>query len=280
MAAQQGSIIRRRILARRLERLRRDAGLTLEEAAPKLDWSVSKLSRIENAVQAVDVHGVRSMLDLYGAAEDWDELVELARAARKPRWYHAYGLGDNRYISYEEEAAQVREFAVGFIPGLLQTADYARELFTTWPLQRSAKELNDALAVRMLRQRRLTSGEDQLELIAVIDEAVLRRPIDDPAVLAGQLRHLTEVAALDTVTVQIVPASVGMHVALGSGFIILDFGELGEPNIAYAEHALGALFMEKADEVARARLIFERVRADALGPAESLALVRRLAEET
>ncbi|HEY1968576.1 MAG TPA: helix-turn-helix transcriptional regulator [Pseudonocardia sp.] len=280
MAAHHGSIIRRRILARRLERLRRDVGLTLEEAAPKLDWSVSKLSRIENAIQPVDVHGVRSMLDLYEVSEEWDELVELARAARKPRWYHAFGLGDNRYVGYEEEAALVREFAVGFIPGLLQTADYARALFAAASVGRTAQQLENEITVRMIRQRRLSSAEDPLELIAVIDEAVLRQPLNDPAVQAGQLRHLVEAAALDTVTVQVVPTSVGMRAAWGSGFTILDFGELDEPDIAYVEHALGALFLEKSDDVARARLVFDRVRADALGPAESLALIERLADET
>lgn len=280
MAHQQGSIIRRRILARRLEQLRRKAGLSLEQAAPLLDWSVSKLSRIENAAQSVDVHGVRSMLDLYEAGDDWTELVELAREARKRQWWHAYGLGDNRYVGYEAEAVIVQEFTVGFVPGLLQTIDYARTLFNATPLVRTVQQLEDELQVRMIRQCRLTSTDDPLELVAVIDETTLCRPIGGPHVMQAQLRHLIESAVVDTVTVQILPTTVGAHAALSSGFTILGFGDLGEPDIAYVEHALGALFLEKDDEVSRAKLAFDRVRANALSPAESLRFIKRLAEQT
>jgi hypothetical protein len=281
MTQRQGSIIRRRILARRLEQLRRDAGLRLEDAAPQLDWSVSKLSRIENAMQSVDVHAVRSMLDLYDAGEEWVELLDLTREARKRPWWSVYRVGRRAlYVGHESEASEVREYAVGFVPGLLQTPDYARALFTSAPVRRTADQLANDVEMRMIRQRRLTSTEDRLELVAVIDEMVLRRPIGGPDVLRGQLRHLLEAAALDTVTVQVLPIDVGAHAGLGSGFIVLNFGDLGEPDIAYVEHALGALFLEKEEDVTRARLAFDRVRADALAPAESLDLIRRLAEQT
>jgi transcriptional regulator with XRE-family HTH domain len=280
VAHQQGSIIRRRILARRLEQLRRKAGLSLEQAAPLLDWSVSKLSRIENAAQSVDVHGVRSMLDLYEAGDDWTELVELAREARKRQWWHAYGLRRQPfYVGYETEAVLMHEFTVGYLPGLFQTADYARALFTATPVPRTAQQLENEIKVRMIRQGRLTSDDHPLELVAVLEESTLLRPIGGRPVMRAQLEHLVGACALDSVTVHVLPTSVGAHAALGSGLVVLNFGDLNEPDVAYVEHALGALFLEKEDEVARAKLTFDLVRAQALDPAESLALIGRLAEQ-
>lgn len=106
-----GSTIRQRQLARMLRQLREEAGLTLEEAAPKLDWSTSKLGRIETARQGVDVHGVRSMLDLYDVGGDrWTELVELASSARQKGWWHAFGVREQGYVSLETDAAVVHDY--------------------------------------------------------------------------------------------------------------------------------------------------------------------------
>lgn len=280
MANGQGSVIWQRILARQLRELRAQAGLTLEAAAPQLDWSISKLSRIETAQTMLDVHAVRSMLDLYNAGgERWTELIELTREARQRGWWRAYGLGDNSYVGYETEASRVQEFTLGAVPGLLQTADYARELFTAVPVRRTPQELTNAIEIRLIRQRRLSSPDDPLELVAVIDETVLRRPVGGPDARRTQLSRLAESAQLDAVTLQVLPEAVGAHVGQASGFTILNFGDLGEPDIAYVEHALGALLMDKDADVTRARLAFDRVRADALDPAKSLALIQRLAEQ-
>jgi transcriptional regulator with XRE-family HTH domain len=271
-------MIRRRVLARQLRLLREEAGLTLEQAAPKLDFSVSKLSRIENAQVVIDVHWVKSMLDVYDVGGDrWTELVELARESTRRGWWRAYGLGNTSYIAFETEAARVQEFTITYVPGLLQTADYTRALMRAVPVRRTAEQLDNEISARLYRQRRLTSAEDPLELVAVVDESALLRPVGGPAVLRDQLGRVVELADLDSVTLHVVPAVVGAHAVLPSGFAILNFGDLGEPDMAYVEHSLGALILDKAGDVARARLAFERVLADALAPAESLALVRRLA---
>jgi hypothetical protein len=144
-------------------------------------------------------------------------------------------------------------------------------------VQRTPQRLDQEIAARLHRQRRLTSLEHPLELVAVVDEAALRRPVGGADVLHAQLIHMAELAELDSVTLHVLPEAIGAHAALVSGFIILHFGELGEPDIAYVEHALGALTLDKEGEVARARLAFERVLSDALDPAESLELIRRLA---
>jgi transcriptional regulator with XRE-family HTH domain len=279
-AKRNGASIRRRILARRLRELREQAGLTLEEAAPPLDSSMSKLSRIENGQQKADVHLVKSMLDLFDAGGDqWTELLTMAREAAKPGWYRAYGLGDNSYISYETEAVRVQEYALGFIPGLLQVRDYARALYDSSMVLRTAEERERALEVRMIRQGRLRSADDPLHLVAILDEAVLRNPIGGLAAQQAQLAHLVAAVELSTVDLQVLPAASGAHGGLGSGFVVLHFGDLGEPDMAYVEHALGATHLVKEPDVTRARLVFDQLRSLALGPAESMAFIRRVAAE-
>jgi hypothetical protein len=272
-------MIRRRVLARQLRLMREEAGLTLEQAAPKLDFSVSKLSRIENAQVVIDVHWVKSMLDVYDVGGSrWAELMELAREARQPGWWRAYGLGKHTmYLGYETEAARVHVFTLAYVPGLLQTAEYARALMVAVPMRRTSEQLDNEVAARMYRQHRLTSAENPLELTAVVDESALHRPVGGRDVMHGQLERMAMLAELDTVTLHVLPTSVGAHAALASEFTILHFGSLGEPDMAYVEHTLGALNLDKDDDVARARLTFERLQSDALDPGESLALVRRLA---
>ena len=116
--------LQQRQLARTLRRLREETGLSLEEAAPKLDWSTSKLSRIETAQQGVDVHGVRSMLDLYnvGGAQ-WAEIIDLVRETRKRTEWHAYSIGGQGYPKLEMDAIVVHNYQLAYVPGLLQTED-------------------------------------------------------------------------------------------------------------------------------------------------------------
>jgi hypothetical protein len=254
--------------------------MTLEQAAPALDFSPSKLSRIENAQQAVDVHAVRSMLDLYDVGGDrWGELVALAREATQRGWWRRYGLDDRGYVPLEAAATRVHDFTVTYVPGLLQTADYARALFQGSARQRSAEVLDRAIAVRMIRQERLTDDEEPLELVAVVEEAVLHRPVGGPGVMRAQLERLVAAAALDTVTFQVLPTNTGAHAGQDGALTILNFDGLGEPDMAYVEHAMGAVHFEKELDVATARLVFDRVRAAALTPVDSVALVERVVAE-
>jgi transcriptional regulator with XRE-family HTH domain len=139
-----GSLIERRQLAKRLRSLRERAGITQEAAAPALDWSVSKLSRIENAQQPVDVHGLRSVLDLYRAGGGtWTEMVDLCREARHRGWWRACGLGDDSYVGFETAAVRVDEYISTSVPGLLQTSEYARALFTDSAIRRTRAELRN-----------------------------------------------------------------------------------------------------------------------------------------
>ena len=274
----QGTL-RQRQLARTLRRLREQAGLSLEEAAPKLDWSTNKLGRIETAQQGVDVHGVRSMLDLYnvGGAE-WAEILDMTREARKKDEWHAYGISDHGYVRLEVDAAVVHNYQLAYVPGLLQTAEYARAVFRSFRPPRTEAELDHHVRVRLVRQRRLTENPP-VELVAVVDETVLRRPVGGVEVMRDQLRHLASHAALPSVCFQVVPLSVGAHQGMNGSFTVVGFAEPGEPAIAYMENAVSATHVHEEAEVHAYKLVFDQLRSEALSPHDSVALVERLAAD-
>lgn len=191
----------------------------------------------------------------------------------------AYGLDDHGYVPLEAEASTVRIVTLTYPPGLLQTADYTRAMFQASVDRRTATELDNSVVVRTLRQERLTSEDDPLELVTVLDEAALHRPVGGPEVMRAQLAHLVEAAALPAVTLQVLPRCAGAHPSMSAGFIVLSFGGLGVPDMAYVEHPLGAVHIEKEADVTRARLTFDRLRSLALSPDESVALIGRLAEQ-
>jgi transcriptional regulator with XRE-family HTH domain len=280
MGMRSGTLIRRRQLARILRDLRRRSGLTIEDLAPKLDFSPSKLSRIENAHQGVDVHVVRTMMDVFGVAGDqWNAILDLTRQASARGWWRAYGLDDQGYVPLEAEASAVREYTVNYLPGLLQTADYARALFErSLHVGNRAVREND-VEVRMIRQQRLTDPENPLTLVAVIEEAAVRRVIGNPDVMCAQLANVLEAAELDTVTVQVLPADVGAYQGVTGAFTLLSFERLGEPDIGYVEHPMGSIHIEKAEDVARGRVVFDHLCSLALSPDESAALIERVATQ-
>lgn len=208
--------VRRRQLARRLRKARQAAGLTLETAARQLDCSSSKLSRIETADQRVDVRWVRSMMDLYGVAgEDWTELLELTRAARARGWWRNYGAFDEGFVPLGSEASLVRTFQLRLVPGLLQTEQYARRLFTTSSTPRTDAELEREVVVRMTRQRRLTN-EQPVELVAIVDESVLHQPVGNADTMFAQLTRLVEATSLPSVTLHVLPHGCDSTVASDS----------------------------------------------------------------
>ena len=180
------------------------------------------------------------------------------------------------YVPLEAEATRVRDYTLGFVPGLLQTAGYAREIFLTSPLRRTETELTNAVTVRMIRQHRLTAAENPLEVVALIDEAVVLRPVGGAAVMRTQLAHLVAAAALPTVSLQVLPLSLGARRGLSAGFTLLSFADM--PDLAYLEHPMGAVHMEKEADVATATLTFDQLRSLALNPEDSVTLIRRAAE--
>lgn len=274
-----GAVVRRIQLGRELRALRLSARMSIEEAATRLYFSPSKLSRIENGQHGIDPHAVRSALDLYGDASRWDELIELCLQSQERGWWRAFGFDDKGYVPLEAEATRARDFALTIVPGLLQTADYARAIFCAAAQPRSTAWIDNAVAVRMMRQQRLTSTDKPLDLVAVVDESVLHRPIGGRDVMRAQLAHLIEAAELPTVTLQVLPMGVPGGLLISAAFTVLSFDHLDVPDIGYVEHPMGAAHIDKEEQVEKATLAFDRLRSLALSPADTVDLIRQVAEQ-
>jgi DNA-binding XRE family transcriptional regulator len=253
------------------------AKMTLDDAATALDKTRSTLHRIEQGETRADIHLVRSMMDLYDQYDP--DLVEQTRRAAKPGWWVSYGLQDLGYIDVETEAAHVRELSLLFIPGLLQTEPYMRAFFEARRVQGSTAHFENQVKVRLIRQLRLTDSEDSLRLVALIDEAVLRKHVGGPEVMRKQLRHLILASRLPTVTIQVIPDCAGAHDGMNGAFTLLGFPEPQDPEVLYVAYPTGSLHIEAEDEVVEAKLVFEHLASRALDPDESIALIERVLAE-
>ncbi|TDQ04109.1 helix-turn-helix domain-containing protein [Labedaea rhizosphaerae] len=269
--------LRRRRLGRRLRALRESAGLTLDEAARSLDMSRTSLFRIESAETKANVHVVRSMMDLYDHYEEG--LLQAVRDAAEPSWFITYGVQDMGYTDAETEASRVWIYPGMQLPGLLHVENYIRAQLAHASRRRSAKQVENQVAVRHIRQRRLTSLDNPLDLVAVIDEAALTREIGGPLVLREQLDHLVMMAELPSVTLHVLPQRTCPVNALDGSFALLGFPNPDEPDLLYHEYVTGALHIEDEEEVRAARLRFDSLRGEALNQADSVALIEQHAIE-
>jgi len=262
----------RRRLGRRLRTIREDANLTLDTAAVRLDKTRSALARIETGQTKADVHFIRSAMDLYDFYDE--DLLTQAREAAKPPWFRAYGIEDLGYVDIETYASTVQEFAGLNLPGLFQTEAYIRAMLERGRRRRTAEQMRNDIKVRLIRQQRLTNEENPLEITAIIDESALLRDIGGREVMREQHGQLIEMAALPTVTLQVLPLQA--HSAMDGGFTLLSFDDPEDADLLYVEYATGALHIEDEVEVRAARLVFEQLRTEALSPADSVALIERI----
>lgn len=268
---------RRRKLARRLRRMREQAGLSIEEAAALLDKHRNALYRIEAGETKVDVHLARTMMDVYDHYAP--DLLDQVRHALEPGWWTTYGVRNMGYVDVETEAAGVREVALVNIPGLLQTEDYARAVLEARALNWTKSELAGHVKVRMVRQERLTSQENPLYLTALIDETALRQHIGGGRVMQNQLEHLIMAAGLDTVDLRVLPLTLGAHAGQDGAFTLLDFPDPEDPSLLYISYATGALHSEDPEQVSRATVLFNNLLGRALAPDESVVLIEEALHE-
>jgi hypothetical protein len=223
------------------------------------------------------VHLVRTMMDVYDVRDD--SLLDLAREAARKGWWHTYNQRRG-YIEWETEACEALDLQLLFIPGLLQTEEYMRILFRSH--RRTGVQVENDVAARLYRQRRLTDREAPLELVAIIDESALRWPIGGARVMRTQLRQLAEKAELDTVTLQVLPHGPEPHKGMAGAFTVLRFPEDEDPDLLFVNYPVGAIHIEDikgVEEVKAARLLFDEVRSQALSPRDSAALIERVARE-
>jgi transcriptional regulator with XRE-family HTH domain len=279
----QTPTIRLRRLAAELHRLRLAADLRQEDVAERTSINVATLYRIEKAQARPQRRTLLALLDLYGVNEPQrSELLELARAASNPGWLQPYHseLPEpyTAYISFEAEARAVLNYESLFVPGLLQTEDYARAVIRGSLPTASTREVDQRVQARMERQAVL-SKDDPLRLWAIVDEAALRRLVGGPNVMAAQMRHLVSVTSEPPVTLQVIPYAAGAHAGMHGSFVTIEFPDAADPSIVYVENMAGALFLDAETDVRRYRTMFDNLRAVALSPDDSASFIATLAEE-
>jgi transcriptional regulator with XRE-family HTH domain len=274
--------VRARQLAAELRRLRDAATLTGEEAAGRLGWSPSKISRIETGTTAPGPADLRRLLDLYEVSGTQRGRLELlGQSAGQRGWWDAYSdtLGPEytALIALEAEAESVRWYSPMLVPGLLQTERYAREVISSGLLIAPPGEVERRVQVQMTRQRVL-AGDNPAQLSVVLDEAAVLRMVGGAGIMREQLAHLAKMASQPTVTVQVLPLSAGPHPATTGEFTILAFPELIAPDVVYLENMTSDLYVEREGEVYRYGMAFDRLRELALTPEKSAQLITEQAD--
>jgi transcriptional regulator with XRE-family HTH domain len=272
--------VRGRRLIREIERLRHDSGLSMEAAAKRLGWSTSKLYRLENGRSKISTDDLQDMLDLYGACSPQREaLIQLGRDARRRGWWTAYSdIFTGSYIAMEAEASSIRVNA-HVIPGLFQTPGYAHEVIRRTRPAISAEDAHRRVAARLARQEALFSRPEPSQVHVIVDEAVLRRQVGGPPVMAAQLAGLAEAAARPDVVMQVLPFAAGATAGMDGHFVILAFPDPGDPPVAYVEGLMGDVYVEAAEEVERFSMAWTCLVTQALDPHESAAMIRSIAKE-
>ncbi|GAA3794213.1 helix-turn-helix transcriptional regulator [Sphaerisporangium flaviroseum] len=276
--------VRRRRLGESLRRFRNAAGLNLDDAAEALGWKAPKLSRIENANAHIRPVEVSALLTTYGVTdpEVFDALEELAKDAGKRGWWQTYNgivapaYAD--YISLESDSDSIHIFAPLLVPGLMQTAAYARETIAGITMTRTPEEIAALAEIRLARQAVLTRPSGPLKVWAVISEAVLhQRFAVRPDTMRDQLRRLREVSELPNITLQIMPLDATPHPGSAGGFSLVGFPD-AMPDVVLLENLIGASYVENVAEVQTFADAFNRIVAAALPVDDSVALIARMEE--
>ncbi|GAA0233928.1 helix-turn-helix transcriptional regulator [Spirillospora sp. NPDC000708] len=280
-----GSTVRRILLGSQLRRLREQKGVTRQDAGYVIRASESKISRLELGRVSFKERDVDDLLTLYGVGDkaEREALIQLAREANTPGWWHRYNDvlpgWFQTYVGLEESAALIRTYELQFVPGLLQSEGYARAVIRLGNAGAAEHEIDQRVELRLQRQERLT-GPDAPRLWAVIDEGALRRPIGGPEVMRGQFEHLIEMSKLPNVTIQIMPFRFGGHAAEGGAFTILRFPEQDLPDVVYVENLTGAMYLDKRDDVDTYLQAMERLCVDSATPERTVELLGDFLRET
>ena len=274
-------MVRRILLGSQLRRLRESRGITREAAGYSIRASESKISRMELGRVSFKARDVEDLLTLYGVSDERerDSLLCLAKEANVAGWWHSFGDvlpgWFQTYIGLEGAASLIRIYEVQFVHGLLQTEAYAHAVVTRGMPDAPQAEIDRRVALRLERQKTLVS-ERSPRLHAVLDEAALRRPYGDRAVMQAQLRHLIEVSEHPNITLQVMPFSFGGHAGESGTFTMLRFPESDLSDIVYLEQLTSALYLDKREEVAQYERVMERLTEDSPDPAETRDLLRGL----
>ncbi|MFI5719902.1 helix-turn-helix domain-containing protein [Nocardia sp. NPDC051750] len=284
-----GGTLPRRQLGRYLKEAREGSGLTLERAAALMEWNKSTLSRLERGLtERVRVRDVLALCESYGLDDDQAAVAKgLAEQTPAKSWWHAYGdlipSWFNLYVGLEAGAQELTIYQPLLIPGLLQTADYARVIDRRYFPDDTEDELERRVQVRVRRQRILTRTRQPTTASFVLHETVLRTVVGDRRVMAAQLRHLADIGTLPNVEVRILPFNAGVPLGIAvPPFTIMDFGadtrgRAAEPPVVYCESYTGSAYLEGQTDVLGFRQAFATLQAAGPDPRPSRDLIREIA---
>ncbi|GAA4710608.1 helix-turn-helix domain-containing protein [Phytohabitans rumicis] len=284
MPTGQGPTTVRRRLRAELRSLRTAKGMTVEEVTNEVEWSISKLIRIENGQVGVSVSDLAALLQVYGVRDKArvDELKELARATRQRTWWSRYQKYLPQpyleFIGAESDATRVRHYHPTMVPGLLQTLDYAAAIMAATGVTRLPADVEKArIEVRMLRQRDVLGREQPPEFTVILDEPVLRRPVGGPATMQQQLDHLVDLASREKVNVVVLPFSVGPHPGLLGAFALMEYDDPLNDDVVGLETASGNLILRDLPDVtAEYRAVAEHLVEMGLTGEDAIAFIRQV----
>ncbi|MBF6475090.1 MULTISPECIES: helix-turn-helix domain-containing protein [Nocardia] len=279
-AAERGPTVLRIALGSRLRQLREGCGISREAAGDAIRGSHAKISRLELGRTGFKERDLRDLLSLYGVVDpaERETYFELARRANDPGWWQHYSdllpAWFETYLGLEQAATTIRTYEAQFVPGLLQTADYARAVIQLG----NSDETERRVAIRMRRQEILDRVAAPT-LWAVIDENALRRPVGGMEVLREQIEHLLVMADRPSIRIQVLPYSAGGHSAAGGPFSILRFPEPELADIVYTEQLTSSLYFDKQRDVELYMSVMNRLSVEALSPVDSVRFLRDLLAE-
>jgi transcriptional regulator with XRE-family HTH domain len=286
MASDQGPVVQSALLRNELIRLRKESGLTHERVASDLDWSPSKLIRVEGGRSSITKVDLDALLSVYGVSSEShrDRLQALNRGARERAWWAPYRDEIHptyvEYVGYEAGAIFIRSFESGFVPGLVQTPAYA-EVLTANSVD--AVQVAPVVKLRLLRQAELARRSPPPRQYHVIDEAVVRRHVgisQDPAIMADQLRYIADKAeSNELLTVRVIPFKAGAHLGLSGAFTLLEF-DGAMPDLLYRDSGRDISLISGSDpRIGHYADDFEILVESALSAADSIDLMRQAAED-
>jgi transcriptional regulator with XRE-family HTH domain len=273
--------LRRRRLAAELRTLREQSGLSATEAAKKLGWQPSRISRIETRQSGLTAPDLRKLLDEYGVEDTGYRgyLAELARRVNERGWWQKYAsLIGSEYadlIGLETEARTIRTYQQELVPGLLQTPDYARAVIRASRPTDTSEEVNRRAEIRTERQEILTRDDPPpARFSVVLSEGVLRRPVGGYDVMREQLEYLMRPRDRANVTVQVLPFDAGVHPSMVGPFTAMTFPDPDDLGVVNVENAAGALFLEEPTELRIYEELWSTLQARALSADDTQAFLK------
>ncbi len=277
--------MQRRRLRTELRTARLNKELTQEQVAKAMEWSLSKMNRIEKAKTGISTNDLKALLPLYGITDEGrtEELLTLARSARQSPWWRRYSDVAPpdllELIEYEYAASAVSQFETTFVPGILQVEEYASAILHVFHGETSTPERVAALVELRTRRRELLTSEHAPRFSFVLDESVIQRVVGSPSVMRQQLENLVNVAKLPNVTVQVVPFAAGQHPGMKGPFEVVEFDDTPDETIVFVEEQSGTFISDDPKQTDSYLDAFRLIAEKSLAPSDSVGLLLKTADE-